>query len=101
MRGYSLRRCASSDYCGNPCGQKHSRRRDSSRRCNTRKLAGNRPDYGEGLYSGQSKLAEQGNAGEAFGPKGPLGSGSVVSGLRVQGQLLRFAGLVAGPAVQR
>ena len=36
MRGYSLRRCASSDYCGNPCGQKHSRRRDSSRRCNTR-----------------------------------------------------------------
>ena len=39
----------------------------------SRKLAGNRPDYGEGLYSGQSKLAEQGNAGQAFGPKGPLG----------------------------
>ena len=37
------------------------------------KLAGNRPDYGEGLYSGQSRLAEQGNAGEAFGPKGPVG----------------------------
>ena len=42
-----------------------------------RKLAGNRPDYGEGLYSGQSRLAEQGNAGEAFGPEGPLGSGPV------------------------
>ena len=47
------------------------------RDCNTRKLAGNRPDYGEGLYSGQSRLAEQGNAGKAFGPKGPLGSGPV------------------------
>ena len=42
-----------------------------------RKLAGNRPDYGEGLYSGQSRLAEQGNAGKAFGPEGPLGSGPV------------------------
>ena len=58
-------------------------------------------DYGEGLYSGQSRLAEQGNAGEAFGPKGPLGSGPVVSGLRGQGHLLRLAGLTAGPAVQR
>ena len=67
----------------------------------SRKLAGNRPDYGEGLYSGQSRLAEQGNAGKAFGPKGPVGSGPVVSGLRGQGHLLRFAGLVAGPAVQR
>ena len=36
MHGYSLRRCASSDYCGNPGGQKHSRSGDSSRRCNTR-----------------------------------------------------------------
>ena len=30
-----------------------------------RKLAGNRPDYGQRLYSGQSRLAEQGNAGKA------------------------------------
>ena len=67
----------------------------------SRKLAGNRPDYGEGLYSGQSRLAEQGNAGKAFGPKGPVGSGPVVSGLRGPGHLLRFAGLVAGPVVQR
>ena len=35
MHGYSLRRCASSDYCGNPGGQKHSRSGDSIRRCNT------------------------------------------------------------------
>ena len=56
---------------------------------NARKLAGNRPDYGEGLYSGQSKLAEQGNAGKAFGTAGPLGSGPVVSGLRGQGHLLK------------
>ena len=36
MRCLSLRRCASSDYCGNPCGQQRSRSGDSSRRCNTR-----------------------------------------------------------------
>ena len=35
MRCLSLRRCASSDYCGNPCGQQRSRSGDSSRRCNT------------------------------------------------------------------
>ena len=66
-----------------------------------RKLAGNWSGSAEGLYSGQSRLAEQGNAGEAFGPEGSLGSGPVVSGLRGQGHLLRFAGLTAGPAVQR
>ena len=42
-----------------------------------RKLAGNRPDYGAGLYSGQSRLAEQSNAGKGFGPEEPLGSGPV------------------------
>ena len=68
---------------------------------NARKLAGNRPDYGEGLYSGQSRLAEQGNAGKAFGAEGSVGSGPVVSGLRGPGHLLRFAGLTAGPVVQR
>ena len=47
-----------------------------------RKLAGNRPDDGEGLYSGQSRLAEQGNAGKAFGPEGPLGSGPSVAASR-------------------
>ena len=36
MRCLSLRRCASSDYCGNPCGQQRSQSGDSSRRCNTR-----------------------------------------------------------------
>ena len=36
MRCLSLRRCASSDYCGNPCGQQRSRSGDSSRRCNTK-----------------------------------------------------------------
>ena len=36
MRGYSLRRCAFSDYCGRPSGQKRSRSGDPFRRCNTR-----------------------------------------------------------------
>ena len=30
-----------------------------------------------GYTPGNRRLAEQGNAGEAFGPKGPLGSGPV------------------------
>ena len=36
----------------------------------SRKLTGNRPDYGEGLYSGQSRLAEQGNVGKRSDQKG-------------------------------
>ena len=43
----------------------------------SRKLAGNWSGSAERLYSGQSRLAEQGNAGKAFGPEGPLGSGPV------------------------
>ena len=46
-------------------------------------------------------VAEQGNAGKAFGARGPRGSGSVVSVLRGQGHLLRLAGRTAEPAVQR
>ena len=34
MRGYSLRRCAFSDYCGSPCGQKRPRSGDAISRCN-------------------------------------------------------------------
>ena len=66
-----------------------------------RKLAGNWSGSDERLYSGQSRLAEQGNVGKAFGPEGSLGSGSVVSGLRGQGHFLRLAGLTAGSVVQR
>ena len=62
MRCLSLRRCASSDYRGNPCGQQRSRSGDSSRRCNTRDLA-RKPIGRVSYYVNQTHYSRIGRSG--------------------------------------
>ena len=66
-----------------------------------RSLAGKWREPGKRLYLGSTSIARAENAGRAFGPEGPVGSGPAVPGPRGAGKLLRPVGLAAGPAAFR